>query len=777
MRWMTRRMPRLNRLFFRILLYFLSLLLPIIIIGAVFYINVSNRLQDEFTQKVQMNLQSSANTIEIYMRTIQETSINFFYEKRPLLLPYDEYNLQERVRIAEIPDTLSKISGNLSALSVNLFLFADNQKVYTAAGLDDFDYYFDKGYSFQQYNKQFWKQKLLTEKSIEILQVSEVKLNNGVHTSVIPLVFMNTVNGHKAILVTTLSVDMLQRTILNHAVTPSTSFILSDHNGNVILSSDKSMQDSGMLSELNGYFGSGNAKYGEFKLGSAHYIVNYIKSESYGWNYYALTPVSDFKEQINYFVTLIVTICLVLVVVGILFSFIFTFNLYNPIQRIRDILMSKSELAEEPTGRAGTANEFEQIGRGIHQLIEYNHKFKNELELKSTEYLDQSLLNYVQGSTAINEKELHKMLAEQVQFIHPAYMCCYIQFGLKPAFYDDIQDTERLIILDKLKKIVWGLIQPHVNAYILEERECLYTCAINVRDMEDSLQQVKDGLKQLLDTFRYDSQYCYIHIGIGTVHTGIQGLVKSYTDAVHALEAADPQKDFQMIDAQQLPPAVTQYAYSFIDENMIINCLKTRNLESLTNKIDDLLHKNRLNASHAAVSSLLSAIYYTGCRFLGESGLNAHDLITEQEHAALDKKSDLYLGVEEKKRLLLHFFESVIEYTEDQEQGKSSSLAAMIKHYIEDNYHHDLYLEKIANEMGVSTKYISRAFHEKTGVHLSTYISQFRMTKAKELLLSTNWTISDISQKVGIYSRTTFIRLFKKHEGITPHHYRTLHKK
>lgn len=81
MRWMTRRMPRLNRLFFRILLYFLSLLLPIIIIGAVFYINVSNRLQDEFTQKVQMNLQSSANTIEIYMRTIQETSINFFYEK------------------------------------------------------------------------------------------------------------------------------------------------------------------------------------------------------------------------------------------------------------------------------------------------------------------------------------------------------------------------------------------------------------------------------------------------------------------------------------------------------------------------------------------------------------------------------------------------------------------------------------------------------------------------------------------------------------------------
>ncbi|NHN32341.1 helix-turn-helix domain-containing protein [Paenibacillus agricola] len=769
-----KRIPTLNPLFFRILLYFLSLLLPIIIIGAVFYINVSSRLQDEFTQKIQMNLQSSANTIEIYLRTVQETSLNFFYEKKPLLLPYDEYTLEERVRIPEIPDTLSRVANNLSALIDNLFLFADDQKVYTGQGLDDFDYYFEKGSFFQKYNKEYWKNKLNTEKSIEVLEASEVTLNNGVHKNIVPLVFMNTVNGHKAILVTTISVDMIKKTVLNHAVTESTSFLVTDTNNNLIQSSDRNLLDAQVIRQISEFFSSGKVQHGELRIGNIDCIVNYVKSESYGWNYYSITPVSDFKEQTNYFVMLIVIICLVLIVVGILFSFIFTFNLYNPIKRISDILLSKSEL-NEPSNGSGVANEFEFIGRGIHQLIEFNHKFKNELEVISTEYMDQALLNYIHGSVAVNERDLHKMLVDQLQFNNNAYVCCNIKFGLKPAFYSDIQDTDRLIILDKIKKIIWGLINPHVNAHILEEKENLYIAVVNVQE-EDSLVQVKMGLELLLDTFRYDSQYCYIHIGIGNIYKEIRGIVKSYADAMHVVEAVDANKDFQMDEAQELPPVAMLYSYSFMDENMILNCLKAQKLEGLEHQIEGIISKNKLTGAHSIVSALLSEMYHTGCRFLAEKGLNPQNFAEELEHTALRKKSDPHLGIDDKKRLLLDFFQQIIQHSSAQDQGKSSSLTSTIIKYIEDNYHHDLYLEKISGEMGVSTKYISRMFFEKTNVHLSTYISHFRISKAKELLVETDLNISDISQKVGIYSRTTFIRLFKKYEGITPNHYRNMKK-
>src|SRR5690606_27117503 len=91
---------------------------------------------------------------------------------------------------------------------------------------------------------------------------------------------------------------------------------------------------------------------------------------------------------------------------------------------------------------------------------------------------------------------------------------------------------------------------------------------------------------------------------------------------------------------------------------------------------------------------------------------------------------------------------------------------------IEQNYKDDLYLEKIAIEMNLTAKYISRIFKEKTGINVTDYISMIRITKAKEMLADTELNISDISEKVGIYSRTTFIRLFKKFEGTTPNEFR-----
>ena len=42
------------------------------------------------------------------------------------------------------------------------------------------------------------------------------------------------------------------------------------------------------------------------------------------------------------------------------------------------------------------------------------------------------------------------------------------------------------------------------------------------------------------------------------------------------------------------------------------------------------------------------------------------------------------------------------------------------------------------------------------------------------MLVNTNMSIASISDAVGIYSRSTFVRLFRKYEGVTPSEYREL---
>lgn len=58
------------------------------------------------------------------------------------------------------------------------------------------------------------------------------------------------------------------------------------------------------------------------------------------------------------------------------------------------------------------------------------------------------------------------------------------------------------------------------------------------------------------------------------------------------------------------------------------------------------------------------------------------------------------------------------------------------------------------------------------GQSLPDYINKIRVDHAKELLKNTTDTIGSIAGRVGYMSSNSFIRIFKKIEGITPGQYR-----
>nr|HML48744.1 helix-turn-helix domain-containing protein [Clostridia bacterium] len=72
---------------------------------------------------------------------------------------------------------------------------------------------------------------------------------------------------------------------------------------------------------------------------------------------------------------------------------------------------------------------------------------------------------------------------------------------------------------------------------------------------------------------------------------------------------------------------------------------------------------------------------------------------------------------------------------------------------------------------GVSGKYISRIFKNEVQINVTDYIAYVRVQRIKELLAS-ELPISRIAEMTGLVSRTSFIRTFKKIEGISPTEYR-----
>jgi AraC-like DNA-binding protein len=99
-----------------------------------------------------------------------------------------------------------------------------------------------------------------------------------------------------------------------------------------------------------------------------------------------------------------------------------------------------------------------------------------------------------------------------------------------------------------------------------------------------------------------------------------------------------------------------------------------------------------------------------------------------------------------------------------------------VKYFISQNYSDDVSLSNIADFVFTNPTYLSRIFKETTGIGLSAYINQVRITKAKQLLLDTNDLIIDIAVACGFNYIPHFNFTFKELEGMTPTQFRKAHK-
>lgn len=79
----------------------------------------------------------------------------------------------------------------------------------------------------------------------------------------------------------------------------------------------------------------------------------------------------------------------------------------------------------------------------------------------------------------------------------------------------------------------------------------------------------------------------------------------------------------------------------------------------------------------------------------------------------------------------------------------------------------------VAEQMRVSPVTLTRAFKKVLNMGVLDYIHHSRMHVAKQLLLNTNENILSIAQRTGYNNNVTFIRVFKKIEGVTPGQYRS----
>lgn len=91
-----------------------------------------------------------------------------------------------------------------------------------------------------------------------------------------------------------------------------------------------------------------------------------------------------------------------------------------------------------------------------------------------------------------------------------------------------------------------------------------------------------------------------------------------------------------------------------------------------------------------------------------------------------------------------------------------------------ERYHEPLSLDAMADSAFLSRFYFSRLFRSKTGTSPGRFLTAIRLYKAKNLLLETDLSVTDVAYAVGYNSLGTFISRFTRSVGVSPARYRWL---
>lgn len=205
-----------------------------------------------------------------------------------------------------------------------------------------------------------------------------------------------------------------------------------------------------------------------------------------------------------------------------------------------------------------------------------------------------------------------------------------------------------------------------------------------------------------------------------------------------------------------------------IDKDHIKNFLKRGSREEIPGFIEAFISAAGEDAlkSYIFRQYIVVDSYFAISAFLDEIGAGDNSTIPEVNKETVKNEHNAINYIEEIIRLAIESRDSV-------SQNRYSELVADAIRYIEENFSDDeLSLNVLAGVVNVSPNHLSTIFTHETGVNFIKFLTEFRMTKAKEMLKCTNLRSSEISEKVGYKDPHYFSYMFKKNTGMTPTQFR-----
>ena len=314
------------------------------------------------------------------------------------------------------------------------------------------------------------------------------------------------------------------------------------------------------------------------------------------------------------------------------------------------------------------------------------------------------------------------------------------------------------------------LIKENIGTYASKQGFLLHCCVdqlcrlcilISSDSGHDDFVAFKDSLEPFLLSITRRTGVD-LHYGIGSQVDQIELLSESYSYAIAMLEHSMTAKNGDSITTRKL-------SENYADDihKQLLQLFRNGDMDAITETINYYLEMIRLDRPGRQVLVERFAVIYlqnitNECMRLGitlerfESYIPAVVCLMQ-----LDSIGSV--------SALLSLTEQILKYIGMHRTAEGNHLLNMAKEFILNNLGNErLDLAAVSDHVGLSRVYFCKLFHQLEGTSFSVYLKNARVEKAKQLLLTTNMKVFEVSNAVGFSHAKYFGHVFKEMVGQTP---------
>lgn len=319
---------------------------------------------------------------------------------------------------------------------------------------------------------------------------------------------------------------------------------------------------------------------------------------------------------------------------------------------------------------------------------------------------------------------------------------------------------------NEVREIVKGYFKCIMGSVMANKIAILIPAAEDKQDYNERI-AVIDKAREMVRKLRSRMDISF-RMGFG--HIGrLQDAMKSYNEALHVLI----QSDGSVAHVDDIP----------------VGCDYEENYPVETEReIFEHTEKGNIEQQHTAVNRYFDWMVenYGDCE--SDIKLKALEFVLRAEKIGYEGSSKTYrfrsrqdylptiMGMGSDMEKLRGWFvdkmDAAVRDVANNKEAQSNGIVAKAKAYINANFHKELSLDDVSEEVNISPYYFSKIFKEETGENFIEYVTAVRMEKAKELLLSSSLSMKEICAQVGYSDPNYFSRTFKKNVGVTPTEYK-----